>query len=330
MALDYAHNPWLVIASFAIALMAGFTGLSMARGLSKVPPAQRKLRVAMAALALGGGIWSMHFVAMLGLQSPDPVLLRPARDADLGASRHPRRGPRPHRAPLPPPHARDDHARGSHRRHGHPRHALHRDGGDGGLPRRIHGRRHPPRRHHLARARHARRMGRLRRTDAPQRPPRHALLRHRRGGAPLHRHLEHTLCRKCPSPTSPSASATRPSRWSSPSPPSSYAAPSSSPARPSSPTRPMQPSPPPLPRPTGRPSRRAGTCRTAPPLPHSLRTRRTHPLRRARLNRGHPRRRPLHDPLPRGREGALPVVDLGGRKAPSKAPPSSGSTAATS
>jgi NO-binding membrane sensor protein with MHYT domain len=77
VALDYAHNPWLVIASFAIALMAGFTGLSMARGLSKVPPAQRKVRVAMAALALGGGIWSMHFVAMLGLQLPIPFYYDP-------------------------------------------------------------------------------------------------------------------------------------------------------------------------------------------------------------------------------------------------------------
>jgi NO-binding membrane sensor protein with MHYT domain len=70
VALDYSHNPWLVLASFAIALMAGFTGLSMARGLSRVPEGQRKLRVAMAAVVLGGGIWSMHFVAMLGLQLP--------------------------------------------------------------------------------------------------------------------------------------------------------------------------------------------------------------------------------------------------------------------
>jgi len=68
--LDYSHNAWLVVASFAIALMAGFTGLSMARGLSRVPPGQRKLRVAMSAVVLGGGIWSMHFVAMLGLQLP--------------------------------------------------------------------------------------------------------------------------------------------------------------------------------------------------------------------------------------------------------------------
>jgi NO-binding membrane sensor protein with MHYT domain len=75
--LDFAHNPWLVLASFAIALMAGFTGLSQARGLSRVPPGQRKLRVAMAAVVLGGGIWSMHFVAMLGLQLPIPFFYDP-------------------------------------------------------------------------------------------------------------------------------------------------------------------------------------------------------------------------------------------------------------
>lgn len=77
MLLDYSHNPWLVLASFAIALMAGFTGLSIARGLSHVPPGQRKLRVAMSAIVLGGGIWSMHFVAMLGLQLPIPFYYDP-------------------------------------------------------------------------------------------------------------------------------------------------------------------------------------------------------------------------------------------------------------
>ncbi len=68
--LDVSHNPLLVIASLAVALMAGFTGLSLTRGASRLQPAQRKRVVAMSAVALGGGIWSMHFVAMLGLQLP--------------------------------------------------------------------------------------------------------------------------------------------------------------------------------------------------------------------------------------------------------------------
>ncbi|MBF9061201.1 carbon monoxide dehydrogenase [Rhodobacterales bacterium HKCCSP123] len=70
--LDVSHNPWLVLASVAVALMAGFTGLSLTRGASRHPSQKRKLVVAMSAIALGGGIWSMHFVAMLGLQLPFP------------------------------------------------------------------------------------------------------------------------------------------------------------------------------------------------------------------------------------------------------------------
>ncbi len=68
--LDYSHNAWLVAASLAVALMAGFTGLYLTHGASKLEPQRRKFIVALAAIILGGGIWSMHFVAMLGLQLP--------------------------------------------------------------------------------------------------------------------------------------------------------------------------------------------------------------------------------------------------------------------
>lgn len=50
--------------------MAGFTGLSATKGLSGLPDGRRKTQIVIAAIALGGGIWSMHFVAMLGLQMP--------------------------------------------------------------------------------------------------------------------------------------------------------------------------------------------------------------------------------------------------------------------
>ncbi|WP_375551773.1 MHYT domain-containing protein [Rhodophyticola porphyridii] len=68
--LEHGHNPYLVAASLAIALMSGFTGLSLTRGASGMEVARRKLVVSMSAVALGGGIWSMHFVAMLGMQLP--------------------------------------------------------------------------------------------------------------------------------------------------------------------------------------------------------------------------------------------------------------------
>ncbi len=68
--LDYSHNAWLVAASLAVSLMAGFTGLYLTHGASQLDSQRRKLVVALAAVILGGGIWSMHFVAMLGLQLP--------------------------------------------------------------------------------------------------------------------------------------------------------------------------------------------------------------------------------------------------------------------
>lgn len=70
--LDYTHDWRLVAASVALALMAGFTGLSTTRGASVLATGPRKAVVSMAAVALGGGIWSMHFVAMLGVQLPVP------------------------------------------------------------------------------------------------------------------------------------------------------------------------------------------------------------------------------------------------------------------
>ncbi|GAB5468069.1 MAG: hypothetical protein Kilf2KO_10990 [Rhodospirillales bacterium] len=66
----YTHNLWLVGASLLVALISGFTGLTLTKGLSGKSLGQRKASIALASIALGGGIWSMHFAAMLGLQLP--------------------------------------------------------------------------------------------------------------------------------------------------------------------------------------------------------------------------------------------------------------------
>lgn len=68
--LDPPHNMLLVFASLCVAMIAGFTGLSLTQGLSHKSLLQKKVSIALAAIALGGGIWSMHFVAMLGMQLP--------------------------------------------------------------------------------------------------------------------------------------------------------------------------------------------------------------------------------------------------------------------
>ena len=68
--LDVSHKDSLVVMAFLVALVAGFTGLSLTRDLSTKPDFQKKASISLAAIALGGGIWAMHFVAMLGLQMP--------------------------------------------------------------------------------------------------------------------------------------------------------------------------------------------------------------------------------------------------------------------
>lgn len=70
--LDFSHSPILVIMSCVMALVAGFTGLSLTRNMAAKSASQRKVAISLASVALGGGIWSMHFVAMLGLRLPIP------------------------------------------------------------------------------------------------------------------------------------------------------------------------------------------------------------------------------------------------------------------
>ena len=68
--LSVSHSNFLIAMSCVVALVAGFTGLSLTRDLSDKPMFEKKISIALAAVALGGGIWAMHFVAMLGLQLP--------------------------------------------------------------------------------------------------------------------------------------------------------------------------------------------------------------------------------------------------------------------
>ncbi len=68
--LTVDHSSFLIAMSCVVALVAGFTGLSLTRDLSEKPVFQKKASIALAAIALGGGIWAMHFVAMLGLKLP--------------------------------------------------------------------------------------------------------------------------------------------------------------------------------------------------------------------------------------------------------------------
>lgn len=66
--LDCTHDLLLVLLSYLIASAAGFTALNMAERVSRGQA--REVWRWIGALALGGGIWSMHFVAMLAFSAP--------------------------------------------------------------------------------------------------------------------------------------------------------------------------------------------------------------------------------------------------------------------
>ncbi|MEM9062547.1 MAG: MHYT domain-containing protein [Pseudomonadota bacterium] len=75
--LAVSYNVFLLAGAALLAVIAGFTGLSLTSGVSRLPAAQRKAAIVRAAAVLGGGVWSTHFVAMLALQLPVDVVYDP-------------------------------------------------------------------------------------------------------------------------------------------------------------------------------------------------------------------------------------------------------------
>jgi len=74
------YDPLLVLASLAIAVLAAYAALDVAeRVRTSETLVHRLLWLALGALALGGGIWAMHFIGMLAWQLP----CRVAYDAGL-------------------------------------------------------------------------------------------------------------------------------------------------------------------------------------------------------------------------------------------------------
>lgn len=77
--VEVHYSPVLVGASVLVAIMAAFTCLRLTSRLRNCTVTRRKVRIAEASIALGGGIWSMHFIGMLAVTLPfvvtyDPLL----------------------------------------------------------------------------------------------------------------------------------------------------------------------------------------------------------------------------------------------------------------
>jgi diguanylate cyclase len=68
------YNFWLVAASFAVATLASFTALDLTGRISQLTSSRlRHAWLAGGAAAMGVGIWSMHFIAMLAFSLPIPL-----------------------------------------------------------------------------------------------------------------------------------------------------------------------------------------------------------------------------------------------------------------
>jgi NO-binding membrane sensor protein with MHYT domain len=70
MTITGSHDTFLVALSILIATVASYTALDLAGRIRTAKGAPRHAWLAAAAFAMGGGIWSMHFVAMLALSMP--------------------------------------------------------------------------------------------------------------------------------------------------------------------------------------------------------------------------------------------------------------------
>jgi NO-binding membrane sensor protein with MHYT domain len=70
--MPISYDPTLVMLSILVAITAALTGLTMTAGYS---PGSRRggLGLLKGAVIIGGGIWSMHFIAMLAVKLPLPV-----------------------------------------------------------------------------------------------------------------------------------------------------------------------------------------------------------------------------------------------------------------
>src|SRR5690242_773185 len=71
--LSGTYDPILVALSVAVAIMASYAALDLGGRVLASSGWKQMAWLAMAAIAMGGGIWSMHFIAMLAFVLPVPV-----------------------------------------------------------------------------------------------------------------------------------------------------------------------------------------------------------------------------------------------------------------
>ena len=73
MVVTGTHDPYLVALSILVASFASYTALDLSGHVGAARGFARSVWLVAAAITMGGGIWSMHFVAMLAFVMPIPM-----------------------------------------------------------------------------------------------------------------------------------------------------------------------------------------------------------------------------------------------------------------
>src|SRR3984885_7229618 len=73
MVVTGTYDPFLVPLSILVACVASYTALDLSGHVGAARGFARRAWLMAAALTMGGGIWSMHFVAMLAFMMPAPM-----------------------------------------------------------------------------------------------------------------------------------------------------------------------------------------------------------------------------------------------------------------
>jgi NO-binding membrane sensor protein with MHYT domain/two-component sensor histidine kinase len=73
MVVTGTHDPYLVALSILVASFASYTALDLSGHVGATRGFARRVWLVAAAITMGGGIWSMHFVAMLAFIMPTPM-----------------------------------------------------------------------------------------------------------------------------------------------------------------------------------------------------------------------------------------------------------------
>jgi len=73
MVVTGTYNPHLVALSILVAAFASYTALDLGGRVAATRAVAPRVWLVAAAIAMGGGIWSMHFIAMLAFNTPIPM-----------------------------------------------------------------------------------------------------------------------------------------------------------------------------------------------------------------------------------------------------------------